>query len=260
MRAVPAVFALAAALAAAAPAPARAASLKVFAASSLTEAFEDVRKAYEAAAPGQTVELSFAGSQVLRTQIEHGAPADVFASADRDHTEALARAGLLAPPVVFGHNRLVVIVPATGERDRTRVRSLADLARPGRKIIVAGSVVPVGRYTAQVLRSLASDSDLGRDFAARVRANVVSEETNVRAVAGKVALGQADAGFVYATDAAGTSGVRTIDIPEPHNVRAEYSVGVVTGARSPAQARAFIDFLLGPAGQAALAQRGFLPR
>jgi len=178
----------------------------------------------------------------------------VFASADLVHADALRTAGLLDAHQVFAHNKLVVIVPAEG----ARVGRLADLARPGTKVVVAGSTVPVGRYTLQVLEKLSAAGLFGDDFHTRVQANVVSQETNVRAVLSKVALGEADAGFVYATDAKSASGkVRSIELPDRYNVVAEYPIGVLTRSPARKKAGAFVAFVLGAKGQAILQTYGF---
>jgi molybdate transport system substrate-binding protein len=226
-------------------------TVRVFAAASLTEAFGEIAAAFEAGHRGTRVELSFAGSQVLRTQVEQGAAADVFASADREHAEALVRAGLLGPTRVFARNLIVAVVPA-GE---AKVRSLPDLGRPGTRVVLAGPAVPGGRYAAQALRRLDAEGGLGAGFGTRVLANVVSEETNVRAVLAKVVLGEADAGLVYATDASSARGrVRVIDLPV--EVVAEYPIGVLAGSRSPAAA-AFVDLVTGERGRAILRRHGF---
>jgi molybdate transport system substrate-binding protein len=237
----------------AAPA-ASAETLRVFAAASLTEAFREVAALFEKQHAGASVELNLAGSQVLRTQIEQGAPADVFASADLVHADALKAAGVLGPYRVFARNTLAVVVPAGSPK----VIRLQDVARPGIRVLVAGPAVPVGRYTTQVLAKLAAAGLYGDDFQGRVQANVVSQETNVRAVLAKVALGEADAGFVYVTDA-DTAGpkVKTLEIPERYNVVAEYPVGVLTKSAATTQAKAFVDLLLGPEGQAILIKHGF---
>jgi molybdate transport system substrate-binding protein len=150
----------------------------------------------------------------------------------------------------------VVAVPA----QQARVGRLQDLSRPGVKVVVAGATVPVGRYTTQVLARLAASGLYGDDFQARVQANVVSQETNVRVVLSKVALGEADAGFVYATDAAALRDeVRPLDVPSRYNVIAEYPIGVLVASRLPVKAKAFIDLVLGEAGRAVLRERGFAP-
>jgi molybdate transport system substrate-binding protein len=235
---------------------AAAVTLRVFAAASLADAFREIAAVHERAHPGHRVELNLGGSPTLRTQIEQGAPADVFASADLEHAQALVRAGLLGPTRVVGRNRLVVAVPARG----ARVSGLAGLAAPGTKVVLAGPNVPAGRYAAEVLARLGASGLYGEGFAARVQSNVVSHETNVRAVLSKVALGEADAGFVYTTDmAAGGREVAAIEIPERHNVVAEYPVGVVSRSAAPAAAQAFVETVAGPEGQAVLRRHGFAP-
>lgn len=247
---------VAAAVLLAAAQPTSAGTLRVFAAASLTDAFHEIAEVYERAHPGDSVELNFAGSQVLRTQIEQGAAADVFASADLAHADALKGAGLLGPHQVFARNRLVVVVPAHD----ARVGRLQDLVRPGTKVVVAGATVPVGRYTTQVMSRMAAAGRFGDDFQMRVQANVASQETNVRAVLAKVALGEADAGFVYATDAATLpEKVRMFDIPKRYNVVAEYPIGVVTRSAAAEQAKAFVALVLGQEGQAILRRYGFAP-
>jgi molybdate transport system substrate-binding protein len=229
--------------------------VRVLAASSLTEAFQEIGRAYERAHPGARVELSFAGSQVLRAQIEQGAPADVFASADAEQAEALLRQGLIGPPAVFARNSVLVAAPPAGT-----VRTLPDLARPGVKVVMAGPEVPAGRYAERVLEKLGATGAYGPDFAARVRANVVSRETNVRVVLSKVLLGEADAGFVYATDAASAGDkVRRLDLPACCTVAAAYPIAVVTRPGASPGAAAFVELVTGTAGQAILARHGFQP-
>ncbi|HET7291680.1 MAG TPA: molybdate ABC transporter substrate-binding protein [Vicinamibacteria bacterium] len=229
-------------------------TLHVSAAASLTEAFQEIGQLFERSHPGAAVEFNFAGSQVLRTQIEQGAAVDVFASADLVHADALEASGLLGPYQVFARNRVVVVVPA----QHGKVGRLQDLARPGMKVVVAGATVPVGRYTTQVLGKLSAAGLYGDDFQARVQANLVSQETNVRVVLSKVALGEADAGFVYATDAAtATDKIRVIDIPGRHNVIAEYPIGLLVKSPAPEKAKAFVALVLGEEGRAILLKRGF---
>ena len=214
--------------------------LTVFAAASLTDALPKL-------APGNL--FSFGGSDALATQIEQGAPADVFASANTALPAKLHARGLVERPVSFTRNALVVVVPASNPAHVTSVR---DLARHGVSVDVASASVPVGGYTQKVL------SRLG--LAKAVNANVVSRETDVRSVLAKVALGQADAGFVYATDARAVGEkVHAIRIPASAQPDVTYSVAVVS--RSPHQraARAFVARLRSAAGQALLARYGFLP-
>lgn len=226
--------------------------LRVFAAASLTEAFRDIAAAFEKA-HGMPVELNLAGSQILRTQIEQGAPADVFASADLLQADALRQEGLMPGHEVFARNALVLVVPARG----ARVRLFEDIARPGLKIVVAGPSVPAGLYTLQVLARVGGSGRFGDHFRSHVQANIASHETSVRLVLAKVALGEADAGFVYETDAAASDNVLAIPIPEGNNVAVEYPIGVVAEGPRAAHARAFVDFVLGESGQAILRKHGF---
>jgi molybdate transport system substrate-binding protein len=227
--------------------------LRVLAASSLTEAFGEIAGAFVKAHPGPTVEISFAGSQVLRTQIEQGAPADVFASADLAQADALRQAGAITRYDVFARNTLVVAVPAKD----AKVQDVRDLAKPGLKIVLAGPAVPAGLYALQVLARLSASGQYGDDFRSRVQANIVSEEPNVRLVLSKVALGEADAGFVYPTDVATTPAVKAVAIPEELNVTAEYPIAVVEKSAAVARARQFVGFVLGDEGQKILVKHGF---
>jgi molybdate transport system substrate-binding protein len=238
------------------PVQARATNLRVLAAASLQDAFQSLGARFEASHPGVRPEFDFAGSQVLRTQIEQGAQGDLFASADTEHVAALARENLAEPPVIFAHNRVVVVTPAKAER----VRRLADLGRPGLRIVMAGPTVPAGRYAEQVLVQLGRDPSLGKALETAIRANVVSQESNVRAVLAKVQLGEADAGFVYETDARAAAGrVRVIRLPERIDVQTTYAVALLRGASARATALAFQTFLLGPEARAILHGFGFRP-
>jgi molybdate transport system substrate-binding protein len=231
--------------------------LTVFAASSLTEALEEVATAFEQESSEVSITFNFAGSQLLRTQLEHGAEAEVFASADWTQMNAVVDAGLvLGEPVNFASNQLVVIVSSFAPQ----ILSLEDLAKPGTKLVLAQPEVPVGGYARTAIDNLAADPQFGPDYAAQVLANVVSEETNVRNVAQKVALGEADAGIIYQTDAMTESiaqEVRVIDIPEQFNVTASYPIAILRGSDASDLAQRFIDFLLSDRGQQILSQHGF---
>ena len=232
-------------------------SLTVFGAASLGGALDAVKTAYEAAVPGAVLTISTDSSAALETQIEQGAPADVFLSADTAQPQKLIDAGLAAgDAVVFARNRLTVIVPAA---DPGRVASPADLARPGLKIVAAGDEVPISRYASQLVADLAKEPGYPPGFTAAYAANVVSKEDNVRAVVAKVELGEGDAAIVYQTDAAASVNVRTIDLPADANVPASYAGVVVTRASRADAAAAFLAWLAGPDGQAILATFGFLP-
>ena len=234
-------------------------NVTVFAAASLTEAFTDMKKTIEAANPGTTITLNFAGSSNLRTQIMQGARADVFASADAPNMDQVVKAGDISGQTQdFVQNRLVVLLPKGNPAKITR---LQDLAKPGLKLVLAQEQVPVGNYARQVLAKLSADPAYGTDFEAKVLANLASNELNVKDVVAKVQLGEADAGIVYASDV--TPSVRvattTIDIPDQFNVVANYPIGVVKSVQNPDGARAFITFVLSPAGQAVLQHYGFIP-
>ncbi len=213
--------------------------LTIYAAASLTDVFRSLDPAQR---------YSFAGSGTLETQIRNGAPADVFASAAPLNTQRLFRQGLVDKPVTFTSNRLALIVPRANPAE---LRSIYDLRRKPVKLVIAGAAVPVGAYTRTVLRKMGLTS---------VLAKVVSQETDVRAVTSKVALGQADAGFVYVTDARAVAAqVTVIRIPAWAQPRVRYEIAVVSRSSKKAAARAWIKALLSAKGQAALKSYGFLP-
>jgi molybdate transport system substrate-binding protein len=236
--------------------------LTVFAASSLTESFNEMATAFQAQHPDANVVFNFAGSQTLRTQLENGAQADIFASADQPNMDGIVAAGLnLGTPVLFATNLLTIITPTEGPGS-DRVQTLAHLGEPGVKVVLAAPNVPVGRYARESLEKMNSDPDLGSDFSDRVLANVVSEEENVRLVAQKVVLGEADAGIVYQTDAAAPGiapKVRQIPIPDQYNVVATYPIVTLKTTRQQELAEAFVQFTLSQEGQAILAKYGFGP-
>ena len=213
--------------------------LTIYAAASLTEVF----RAFDG---GQN--YNFAGSNALETQIRNGAPADIFASAAPLNTQRLFRQDLVERPVTFTSNRLALIVPRSNPAG---IRSVYDLKRKPVKLVIAGAAVPVGGYTRTVLRKLGLSSVLSK---------VVSQETDVRAVTGKVALGQADAGFVYVTDARAVADrVTVIRIPAWAQPRVRYEIAVVSSSSKKTAAQAWIRTLLSARGQAALKEYGFLP-
>jgi len=226
--------------------------LLVFAASSLRDAFAEIGRDFERAHPGTAVAFALAGSQELRTQIDNGAPADVFASADWKQMQPLAAAKLVSLPRTFARNEPVLVVP---KENPAALKTLEDLPR-ARRVVVGAPEVPIGAYTARILD--AASARYGPGFRVAVESRVVSREVNVRQVLSKVALGEADAAIVYRTDAASARGtVETISIPSELNVVAEYPVAVTEHARDPELARAFVEFLLSPAGQDVLERFGF---
>ncbi|HEX2291757.1 MAG TPA: molybdate ABC transporter substrate-binding protein [Gaiellaceae bacterium] len=211
--------------------------LTVYAASSLTEVFQELD-------PGHR--YNFAGSDELATQIREGGAADLYAAASPRYPEELREDGLVGEPRVFATNQLVLIVPDENPRV---IQTVADLGRPGTKLVIGAQGVPVGDYTRDVL------AELGLS---RVLERVVSEEENVKGVVGKVALGEADAGFVYATDArAAGDDVRAIDLPRAAAIDIRYPIAVVESTGRRDDAEAFVERLLGPEGREALAAAGF---
>ena len=238
-------------------AAAREDTVTVFAASSLAEPFRAVADTFEADNPGVKVTFNFAGSQALRTQLEHGARADVFASADWEQMAAIRKANLLGnTPEYFATNRLAVVAPV----DSMAVRRLDDLARPGVSIAIASAEAPAGAYARATLNLMAESEDFPDDYAERVLTNAVTHETNVRAVAQKVSLGEVDAGMVYETDAKAAQyrdSFRVIEIPLHFNPAAEYPIATLGEAVNPQLARDFIAFVQGDDGQAILREYGF---
>ena len=234
-------------------APSHAATVRVFAAASLSEAFKEIGAAYQTAHPGDNVEFNFAGSPTLRTQIEQGAPADVFAAADSANMTTLSKEGLAAPSKVFAHNKLAVVAAANSRK----VRYLQDIGNPGVTLVLADPSVPIGHYADDVLGKLAVAYT--SDFVIKAQTNIVSRELNVKAVLAKVQLGEADAGFVYVTDAkAAGAAVKTINVPDKYNVVASYPIAPVKQPANAAGAASFVDFVMGTDGQAILRKFGFL--
>jgi molybdate transport system substrate-binding protein len=226
-------------------APTATGSLTVFAAASLTEAFNDEQATLKASAPGLTITYSFAGSGALVTQIQHGAPADVIATADTASMKKLTDAGLVETPTTFAHNKLQILV-APG--NPLGIKALGDLARSGIKLVLCDESVPAGKYATQALA------------AAGVTVSPVSKELDVKAAVAKVTGGEADVSIVYVTDvtAAGSKG-QGVEIPDAQNVVADYPIAVVKATKNPVAAGAFIDAIVKGSGQDALKKRGFLP-
>lgn len=229
-----------------------AANLTVFAAASLTDAFTELGRAFDAATGNRTT-FQFAGSQALRTQLEQGARADVFASANAAQFTPLVERGLVTGARTFAGNRLTVVVPRN-----SRVRGLADLTRPGLRIVIADRAVPAGDYTRRMLAAIDASGTYGRNYAARFLNNVVSEEPNVRQVALKVGLGEADAAVVYATDVtpALRPRLRVVALPGRFNQQASYPIGTLRNADP--QATAFVNYVLSLPGQRILRKWSFL--
>lgn len=231
-------------------------TLNVFAAASLADGFTDIGKSFEAAHPGVTVTFNFAGSQALRTQIEQGAVCDVFASANAKEMDTLVNEAFVPASAarVFVTNQLLVILPANNPAN---IETLADLANPSLKLVLAAEEVPVGKYARQALDNL--NALYGADYKTKVLANVVSNEDNVKQVVTKVQLGEADAGIVYISDARATPELKTITIPTRYNVIAQYPIATLSEASQPDLAAKFINYVLSVEGQAILQKWGFTP-
>jgi molybdate transport system substrate-binding protein len=233
--------------------------LTVFTAASLTGAFGEIGQMYEDET-GVHVAFNFDGSQALRTQIENGAYADVFASANNKHMNALKKMGLMnnSSVSIFTKNKISLIIP---KENPAKISNLSDLAKPGVKIVIGTKEVPVGDYALQIIDKLANDSAYGPDFKKNVMANVMSQETTVNYVVTKVALGEADVGFAYVSDVTEdlASKVDKIEIPDKYNVIAEYPIGMLSECKYPIQAQEFIDLVKSDNGSAVLEKYGFSP-
>lgn len=218
--------------------------VSVFAAASLTGAFEQLGKDFEAANPGTTVVFTFAGSSLLATQINEGAPADVFASAAPANLTTVTEAGNASgPPEVFARNQLVIAVPRGNPKG---VRALADLTKPDVKVALCAEQVPCGAAARKALT------------AAGVDVTPVTQEQDVKAALSKVTLGEVDAALVYRTDArAAADEVDGIEFPESSGAVNEYPIVVLKDAENPAGAQAFVDYVLSARGAAVLTGAGF---
>lgn len=212
--------------------------LAVYAAASLAEVFPAI---------DDTPSYSFAGSGELATQIREGAPADVYAAASSKYPQELFDEGIVDEPLTFASNRLVLIVP---RESSAAIESAEDLLQPGTRLVVAAEGVPVGDYTRAALEALGLSAALE---------NVVSNEDDVKGVVAKVALGEADAGFVYATDVTAVADdVRSFELPDVAQPEVEYQIAVVVDSDDPDGAGAFVQRLLGPDGREALERAGFV--
>jgi molybdate transport system substrate-binding protein len=212
--------------------------LDVYAAASLAEVFPEL---------DADANFSFAGSDELATQIREGAPADVYAAASSRYPQELYKEGLVEEPQTFATNRLVLVVP---KANPAGIESVEDLLRPGTRLVVAAEGVPAGDYTRTALETLGLSQALD---------NVVSNEDDVKGVTAKVSLGEADAGFVYATDATPVADrVLSFELPDDAQPPIEYQVAVVTGTDDADAAEEFVEKLLGAEGRAALERAGFV--
>jgi molybdate transport system substrate-binding protein len=233
--------------------------LMIYTAGSLTAAFEDMKSELESTYPDLEVTLNIGNSAALRTQLEEGGQADVYASANIAQMDLAQEADRIeGEPLMFARNRLILIVPADNPAG---IEAVADLAEPDTMVVLAQEQVPVGAYARDSLDLMSEDPELGEDFKDRVMENVVSEEQTVMAVVTKIQLGEADAGIVFASelDDELLDEVQVIEIPDQFNVIAEYPAAMVEGAPNPEAAEMFLDYLLGEEGQSILEGHGFMP-
>ena len=238
----------------------RQSTIVVFAAASLTDAFQEIVRDFETANTDIEVKLNFAGSQRLRSQLELGAKADIFASADEVHMVLAEQAGLISGGRhIFAKAPMAVIAA-----NDSAVKTLEDMSSPGTKVVLAHESVPAGRYSRDLLHLLSSDeSGLGPSYAERVLDNVVSNESSVKFVEQKVVLGQADAGIVYRPGmlaAVAGNGARQIPLPSfAAELKAEYPIAVVAGSAEMEIAGQFVSFVLSQPAQEVLTRHGFDP-
>lgn len=225
-------------------------ALTVFAASSLTEVLQAQATAFESSRNSERIQFYFSGSQVLRLQIENGAMADLFLSADEEHALQLKRSGFAQSYRTIALNELVVIVPV-----QSKLTAFKDLPQ-ARSIVLGVAGVPVGRYARQILKN--ANKIYRDDFEQQVLSHVVSEETNVRLVRTRVELGSAEAALVYRTDAIGREALRIIDIPAGANVQAACYGVRLKQSTLPDLAQAFLDHLTSQEGAAIFERHGFL--
>ncbi len=229
--------------------------LTVFAAASLNKVFPQIAADFQKTHPGVAFAFNFAGTDTLTTQIEQGAPADVFAGASTKYGTKLAGKGLIDTPRTFATNKLVVVVPAC---DPAHIHSLRDLTTPGIKLVIGDATVPIGTYTRTVLGNL--DALYGVGYSGKVLKNVASEALDVTSILTSVSTGNADAGFVYVTDARSAgSQVTTIGLPAAAQAVASYPIAVVKATKNATAAQQFMAFVLGSQAQALLAGAGFGP-
>lgn len=232
--------------------------LTIYAAASLVSAFTDLGQAFEAVHPGVKVVTSFAGSQQIAQQLSQGAPGDIFASANKKQMDNVIDAGRVTGGSAqeFTSNQLVLVLPKDNPGE---IQQFKDISKPGLHIILADESVPVGAYSQETLERANQSPAYGERFMDEVLANVVSYEENVRAVLTKVALGEADAGIVYVSDAASlsTEDLQQVTIPQEINIRASYYLAALMDSPHHQLAQDFISFVLSREGQDILTKHGF---
>jgi molybdate transport system substrate-binding protein len=236
---------------------AEATTIRVMAAASLTEVFNDLEVGFEEKYDDINLELNYAGSQALYSQIKSGVSADIFASANIKYMNQLKDTDMVLNPSIFAHNKLIVAV-SKGNAD---IQSIDDLVREGVKLVIADESVPVGRYTMKMLDKQVDNPKVSKDYKEKFLNSVVSKELDVKSVVAKVELGEADAGIVYKTDinASNLEKVRVVDIADEYNVIATYPISLLKGLTEKHQeaAERFLNYLYSKEGEEVLEAHGF---
>lgn len=231
--------------------------LTVFCAAGLSGAFNEMGQLYKNES-NVSVAFNFDGAQVLRTQIENGAYADVFVSGSNKHMSALKTEGFVENSSVFvlARNWQAVIVP---KDNPAKIENLSDLAKPGIKIVMGSKDLPITDVTVQILNKTANDTAFGPDFKQKVLANVISQETNINFIVAKVALGEADAAFAHKSEVSSeyAAKVAFVEIPEKYNVKSEYTIGIVSDSKHPDQAKKFLELVKSDEGKSILIKHGY---
>ncbi|PRX19659.1 molybdate transport system substrate-binding protein [Orenia metallireducens] len=234
-------------------------TIRVMAAASLTEVFNDLKAAFEEKYDDVKLEINYAGSQALYSQIKSGVSADIFASANIKYMNQLDQADMVADPTIFARNKLVIVA---SKESAVEINGIKDLLQNGISLVIADKSVPVGRYTVQMLEKQSRNPQLPSDYQEKFLAAIVSKELDVKSVLAKVELGEADAGVVYQTDANASNQdkVKVVDIKDQYNVIATYPISPLKDISSAHQAAAakFLDYLYSDKGGDILEGRGFI--
>ena len=235
-------------------------TITIYAASSLTDAFSEIGKRFEADHPGTEVIFNFAGSQQLAQQLGQGAPADIFVSADQDQMQMVIASDRVKPEnvkVLVG-NKLAIVLPADNQAN---IRRLIDLARPGVKIIIADKEVPLGNYTLDFLEKASQDAAFGQEYKQNVLNNVISYEKSALAVYNEILRGEADIGIIYASEVneQNQEQVLTLPIPEPLNVNVSYYIAPLNNSHNAELSGKFLSYALSMEVQDIMASYGFQP-
>jgi len=234
-------------------------TIRVMAAASLTEVFNDLKTAFEEKYNDIKLEINYAGSQALYSQIKTGVSADIFASANIKYMNQLDQANMVVNPTIFARNKLVIVA---SKQTPAKIDGIEDLLHDGISLVIADKSVPVGRYTVQMLEKQSNNPQLPSDYQEKFFNNIVSKELDVKSVLAKVELGEADAGVVYQTDANASNQdkIKVVDIKDKYNVIATYPISALKGISSEHQVATakFLDYLYSKEGGDILEGRGFI--